>query len=101
MNPAGIAHGIAIPHTRGSFVRRSALAVAHLSTPIDCGAADGKPCDLIFLIAAPDDGRSHISLLGNLSLMLSEPGFADKLRKSTSPEEINTRLITCEKQLFK
>lgn len=101
MNPAGIAHGIAIPHARGSYVKRSALAVAHLSSPIDCGASDKKPCDLIFLIAAPDDGQSHISLLSNLSLMLSEPGFADKLRKSISPEEINKRLIACEKQLFK
>ena len=100
-NPAGIAHGIAIPHARGSFVKRSALAVATLATPINCGAIDDKPCDLIFLIAVPDDGVSHMNLLGNLSLMLSAPGFADKLRRSGSSEEITKRLISCEKNLFK
>ena len=100
-NPAGIAHGIAIPHARGSFVNRSAVAVASLSRPINCGALDNKPCDLFFLIAVPDDGKSHISILANLSLILSEPGFADKLRRAGSSEEITKRLILCEKKLFK
>lgn len=101
INPAGIAHGIAIPHTRGAYVRRSALAVATLRTPIKCGASDNKPCDLFFLIATPDDGSSHINLLSNLSLLLSEPGFANKLRNSGSSEEITKRLISCEKNLFR
>ncbi len=101
LNPAGIAHGIAIPHARGDFVLRSAIAVASLSKPIDCGALDEKPCDLFFLIAVPDDGKSHINMLANLSLILSEPGFADKLRRSGSSEEITKRLILCEKKLFK
>lgn len=100
-NPAGIAHGIAIPHARGAFVNRSAIAVASLSKPINCGALDNKPCDLFFLIAVPDDGKSHISILANLSLILSEPGFADKLRRAGSSEEITKRLILCEKKLFK
>lgn len=99
-NPAGIAHGIAIPHTRGNYVNRSSLAVATLKTPLNCGASDNKPCDLFFLIAVPDDGVSHINLLSNLSLMLSEPGFADKLRHSGSNEEITKRLILCERNLF-
>lgn len=99
-NPAGIAHGIAIPHARGNYVNRSSLAVATLKTPLNCGASDNKPCDLFFLIAVPDDGVSHINLLSNLSLMLSEPGFADKLRHSGSSEEITKRLISCERNLF-
>lgn len=99
-SPAGIAHGIAIPHARGNFVNRSSLAVATLKEPLNCGASDNKPCDLFFLIAVPDDGISHINLLSNLSLMLSEPGFADKLRHSGSNEEITKRLISCERNLF-
>ena len=67
---------------------------------MNCGSIDNKPCDLFFLIAVPDDGVSHINLLSNLSLMLSEPGFADKLRKAGSSVEITKRLISCEKNLF-
>ena len=100
LTPPGIAHGIAIPHTRGDFVNRSSLAIATLKNPIDCGSLDEKPCDLIFLIATPDDGKSHMNLLKNLSLMLSEPGFANKLRNAGSAEEITKRLIACEKNLF-
>lgn len=99
-SPAGIAHGIAIPHARGNYINRSSLAVATLKTPLNCGASDSRPCDLFFLIAVPDDGVSHINLLSNLSLMLSEPGFADKLRHSGSNEEITKRLISCERNLF-
>ncbi|NLK84663.1 MAG: PTS transporter subunit EIIA [Aeromonadales bacterium] len=99
-NPAGIAHGIAIPHARGSFVNRSALSIARVRKPIECGAIDNKPCDLFFLIAVPDDGVSHMKVLGNLSLMLSIPGFANKLRNSGSTEEITKRLIACERNLF-
>lgn len=99
-NPAGIGHGIAIPHARGTYVKRPALAVASLTEKMDCGSADNQDCDLIFMIAVPDDGISHISLIGNLSLMLSEPGFANKLRQSGSSEEITRRLIACERNLF-
>ncbi len=101
INPAGIANGIAIPHARGSFVTRSSMAVATLAEPIDCGSFDNRPCDLIFLIAVPDNGRAHMNLLGNLSLVLSEPGFADRLRHAGSSEDITKRLILCEKKLFK
>ena len=41
-----------------------------------------------------------MNLLKNLSLMLSEPGFANKLRNAGSAEEITKRLKACEKNLF-
>lgn len=46
-NPAGIVHGIAIPHTRGNYVNRSPLAVATPKTHLNCRASDNKPCDLL------------------------------------------------------
>lgn len=98
-SPAGIADGIALPHGRGKFVNRMALAVATLRTPLDFAAPDGRKCDLVFMMATPDDGQSHLNLLGKLSLILNEPGFPDKLRASGSPEEIAKRLIKCEKHL--
>ena len=57
------------------------------------------------LYVALENGRINLlltsyNLLKNLSLMLSEPGFANKLRNAGSAEEITKRLIACEKNLF-
>ncbi len=98
-NPAGIAEGIAIPHARGKGIRRMALAAATLKEPLDFGSPDGKKCDLVFMLATPDDHKSHLSLLGQLSIILNIPGFADKLRAAGSNREITDRILKCEKQL--
>lgn len=97
--PAGIAEGIAVPHASGSFVRRPAMAVATLASPLDFGAPDGRKCDLVFMLAAPDDGQSYITMLGQLSLMLGMGGFADRLRRSVSGAEITDRILECERHM--
>jgi mannitol/fructose-specific phosphotransferase system IIA component (Ntr-type)/Na+/melibiose symporter-like transporter len=97
--PAGIAEGIAVPHASGSFVKRPAMAVATLAKPLDFGAPDGRKCDLIFMLAAPDDGQSYITMLGQLSLMLGTDGFADRLRRSVTGDEITDRILECERHM--
>lgn len=91
-----IAQGIVIAHARGDFVQRPVMALAVLPQPLpELTCPDGTQCDLIFLIACPDDSRSHLTLLGRLSLMLNVPGFADKLRQAGSRHEIYDRLLQC------
>lgn len=99
LGPCGIAEGIALPHAKSSSVRRATVVVATLDEPLDLGALDDRKCDLVFLLASPDDGETHLNLLGRLSLLLNEPGFADKLRSSGSPTELFERLIQCEKHI--
>lgn len=99
LGPCGIAEGIAIPHAKSSAVRRATVVVATLDHPIDLGALDGRACDLIFLLASPDDGYTHMNLLGRLSLLLNESGFANKLRASGSPTELFERMIQCERHI--
>lgn len=99
LGPCGIAEGIAIPHAKSSAVRRATVVVATLDQPLDLGASDHKRCDLIFLLASPDDGTTHMNLLGRLSLLLNEPSFADRLRAAGSSTELFERLIKCEKNI--
>ena len=91
--PCGIAEGIAFPHLKSPLVLRPAIALAVLKHPLNCGASDGRHCDLIFLIASPLNATLHLNLLGKLSLMLNEDGFADTLRQAGSAEEIYERLV--------
>lgn len=101
LGPCGIAEGIALPHAKSSAVRRATVVVATLDHPIDLGALDNRDCDLIFLLASPDDGYTHMNLLGRLSLLLNESGFADKLRASGSPTELFERMIQCERHIMR
>lgn len=101
LGPCGVAEGIALPHAKSSSVLRATVVVATLDTPIDLGSIDGRKSDLIFLLASPDDGETHLKLLGRLSLLLNEPGFADKLRDCGSTTEIFERLVQCEKHVVK
>lgn len=101
LGPCGIAEGIALPHAKSSAVRRATIVVATLDTPMNLGAEDNRNCDLIFLLASPDDGFTHLNLLGRLSLLLNEPGFADRLRACGSTTELFERLIQCEKHIVK
>ncbi len=101
LGPCGVAEGIAMPHAKSVAVRRATVVVATLDTPIDLEAMDGRKSDLIFLLASPDDGETHLKLLGRLSLLLNEPGFADKLRACGSTTEIFERLVQCEKHVVK
>ena len=49
----GLGNGIAIPHARTDGVRDVAVALGVSASGMDFDSADGKPCHLIFLIAAP------------------------------------------------
>lgn len=94
VQPFGIAEGIAIAHAKHECVQRAGVALTVLDKAVDCGAIDGKPCDLIFLLASPIDDHTHLNLLGSLSLVLNTDGFANSLRLSDSPLEIVERIVS-------
>ena len=97
--PAGIAEGLAIPHAIGDFANRPAVAVATLNKPLDFGAADGQKCDLVFMIASPDEANAYISLLGQLSVILNNKKLCDRLRRASESGELIDRIMQCEKHL--
>ena len=76
----GIADGIAIPHAKSSEVSKCVMAVAVLDKAIDFDAPDKKPCDLIFLLVSPDDGNSHLEMIGRLGLILNDKETQQNLR---------------------
>lgn len=76
----GIADGVALPHAKCAAVDRTLIAVAKLEQPVDFAAADGKPTDLVFLIASPDDGNAHLELIGRLGIILNNPQEREAIR---------------------
>lgn len=82
-----IGDGIAVPHAKTSAVKAPALAAITVKSGVDYGAPDGKPSDLLFMIAATEDGDVHLEILSRLMVMLMDPDFTAKLRAAKSVDE--------------
>jgi nitrogen PTS system EIIA component len=77
----GIGRGVAIPHCRGGVHRDTRAAFLRLSAPVDFGALDGEPVDLVFAMSAPEDGaQQHLDTLSELASTFADAGFRDALR---------------------
>lgn len=81
-----IGDGIAIPHAKSEAVKEPALAVVTVPDGVDYEAMDGKPSNLIFMIAAPNDGDVHLEVLARLMTMLMDADFKNKLLNAKSKE---------------
>ena len=82
-----IGEGIAVPHAKSAAVKAPALACITLPAGVDYSAPDGKPSDLIFMIAATEDGDVHLEILSRLMVMLMDADFANALSNAKSTEE--------------
>lgn len=112
----GIGGGMAIPHAMTNAVKKPAITAMTIEDGVDFEALDGKPVNLIFMIAMPDDGKQHMSLLSHLAtLMMDESlfpaltsvespaefiAFIDKLEDKLFPEEISEKTEVEEKNKF-
>lgn len=84
----GIGEGIAIPHGKGSCVRKPGLAAMVVKNGVEFDSLDGEPVYLIFLIAAPDTKENiHLDVLSKLSVLLMDEDFARSLMHASDPEE--------------
>ena len=81
-----IQEGIAVPHGRGASVRRTGLAVMTLNRGVEWGAMDGQPSDLLFLIAATEDGTSYMEILSRLMSLLMDREFQKQLRAAAEQD---------------
>ena len=89
LTSTGLGEGIAMPHSKNSAVREATVLFAKSNKGVDYESLDGQPTDLFFMIAAPEGANdTHLAALAELSQYLMKDGFADKLRKVSSPDEV-------------
>ncbi|CYX26527.1 PTS transporter subunit EIIA [Streptococcus suis] len=85
----GLGDGIAMPHAKNAAVKEATVLFAKSNKGVNYASLDGQPTDLFFMIAAPEGANdTHLAALAELSKYLMKPGFADKLRGVSSPEEV-------------
>ncbi|WP_105104764.1 PTS fructose transporter subunit IIABC [Streptococcus suis] len=93
----GLGDGIAMPHAKNAAVKEATVLFAKSNKGVDYASLDGQPTDLFFMIAAPEGANdTHLAALAELSKYLMKPGFADRLRAVTNPEEVIAVFDTAE-----
>ncbi|HRT05036.1 MAG TPA: PTS sugar transporter subunit IIA [Kiritimatiellia bacterium] len=90
LGSTAVGDGVAIPHPRSPILLRvpaPLVTLCFLETPIDFGALDGRPVQVLFSTISPTT-RAHLHLLSLLAFALRDPGFKDCLARRASATEI-------------
>ncbi len=98
----GVGEGIAIPHGKGNCVTEPGLVAMVVPEGVEYNALDGKPVNLLFMIAAPDTNSNvHLDVLSRLSTILMDADFKNKLISAKSKKEFLEIINETEKEKFK
>ena len=100
LGSTAVGDGIAIPHAKSETVAAPGLAAMTVPSGVDYGAPDGKPSDILFMIAAPLDGDLHLEVLSRLMTLLMDAGLRAKLKAAKTPEEFLAAIDDMERERF-
>jgi len=97
LGTTGFGGGVAIPHGRIEGLPGIRAAFVRLDKPIDYGAIDDLPVDLVFMLLSPADaGAEHLKALAQVSRRLRDRGFVAKLRGASSPDALYALFASAE-----
>ena len=94
LGSTAIGHGIAIPHGRTPAFETARGAFLRLAEPVDFGASDGVPVDLVFAMAVPEHfTQQHLQLLAELAEQFADDGFRAALRAAPDAAALRALLL--------
>ena len=82
-----VGDGVAIPHAKSEAVKKPGLAAVTVPGGVDYSALDGKLSNIIFMIAAPNDGNFHLEVLSRLMVLLMDEKFRENLLAAKNFDE--------------
>jgi PTS system nitrogen regulatory IIA component len=89
LGSTALGSGIAIPHCRIERCTDALGSLITLEEPLDFGAPDGRPVDLVFALLVPEDAnQQHLDLLAGLARLFQQSAFCDALRRSVDAGEL-------------
>ena len=93
----GIGNGLAIPHGKCNGVGHLVMAIGRPALPIDFQAIDGRPVNLIWLLASPPDQTGpHIHALARISRLMTIDRFRQALAAAQTSEELYNVIVQQE-----
>lgn len=83
-----VGEGIAIPHAKNKGVKAPSLAAMTVPKGVDYEALDDEPSNLLFMIAAPENGGDvHLDVLAKLMTILMDEDFRARLLAAKDKNE--------------
>lgn len=89
LGSTSVGEGVAIPHARVPGLKAPVGAFVRLHEGVDFDAIDGRPCDLIFMLLAPNAaGADHLRALAQVSRAFRNAEFRDALRQAADRDAL-------------
>ena len=92
-------NGITVPHAKTAVVTRPSLAALRLSTPVQYNAEDDGTTDLLFAIAAPENGSLHVDMLARMMQMLVNEDGAKNILTREEIAACDGIIVAAEKKV--
>jgi fructose-specific phosphotransferase system IIA component len=93
----GIGNGLAIPHGKCNGVSHLVMAIGRPAQPIDFQAIDGRPVNLIWLLASPPDQTGpHIHALARISRLMTIDRFRQALAAAQTAQDLYNAIVQQE-----
>jgi mannitol/fructose-specific phosphotransferase system IIA component (Ntr-type) len=89
LHTTAVGEGLAFPHARnamGNLLKRPVIVVGRHPQGVAWGAADSKPVQLLFMLAAPSL-TEHLHLLGQMSRILRNGKIREDLLRAASADQ--------------
>ena len=98
LGSTGVGEGVAVPHARLDGLEAPIGGYMRLVQGVDFEAIDERPCDLIFMLLAPQSsGADHLRALAQVSRTFRQSAIRDALRDAVTVEDVQS--IVCREAM--
>ncbi len=89
LGSTGIGGGIGIPHGKLNAIHSIVVGFGLSRGGVDFDSLDNKPVHIFFLLITPENSTgSHLKVLAQISRLLKQSDFKERLMKSQSVDDI-------------
>ncbi|MDU0338420.1 PTS sugar transporter subunit IIA [Bosea rubneri] len=99
LGSTALGRGVALPHARTDVLGEPRVALMRLEQPVDFGAADGDPVDLVLAVVWPAEAMDDfLGTLSKFCKMMREPRLLQGLRDAADSEAASQLLRVAAEQ---
>jgi len=89
LGSTAIGKGVAIPHAKAPTAQEFVAALGRSTPGIEFASIDGKPVNLVFLLASPPDSqRAHLKALAHISRLVSKGDLCPRILAAKNEKDI-------------
>jgi PTS system nitrogen regulatory IIA component len=86
---SALGRGAAIPQARFDGINKLHVLAATLAYPVEYGAVDGQPVDIVFMLLIPPSSHTeHLKAVATLTRMMRNAQLCRAIRAAKTPEDL-------------